>query len=369
MATYSACRFVSACIFSMAASVPLARGNEPTLDDLRVQLAEQLTSISAIDCTFTLTGSSTDVVTHWTWKQDGEKELVTCEPYFYGPDSPYPVQVWLSFDGEHGYEVSWDTDDPSRILAIRRLSQPSKYLRAHATPDLWLGRSLFNSSETLLTLLAGDQAVVVEVAEIEGHRCAHVDLGLHTRLEKYVDHWQVWLDVEHDMLPRKLHMVRTKLASDGDDNPVVADDAFLVLSFDQVHDAGLGIQRWFPMRMRINGLHGESELAVKSIIFNASIPKEAFIPEPDFGTEIYDDPPPPGQTRQVTIHGGETAVDARRQRLLEQAAAMSQQAIEAEGPPIDARPSERPRLLKWLPWVSLVIALGAVAWIFWSRRG
>lgn len=369
MATYSACRFVSAFILSLAASVHFAHGNEPSLDDLRAQLAEQLTSISSIDCRYTLTGSGSDAVTRWTWKQDGTKELITCEPYSYSPDSPYPVQVWLSFDGEHGYELTWDTDDPSRILAIRRLTQPSKFMGGHIRPDMWLGRSLFNSSETLLTLLAGDQATILEVQEVEGHRCAYVDLGVHNSRGKYLDHWEVWLDLEYEALPRKLHFVRTRMASDDGRNRVIADDEFQVLEFERVHDAGFGIERLFPMQMRFSGLHSSSELTVDSVLLNQSIAKEAFIPEPDFGTEIYDDPPPAGQTRQVTIHGGDAAIEAQRQRSLDAAKAMSQQALEAEGPLVSARPPDRDRLLKWLPWASLVLVLGSAAWILWSRRG
>ena len=369
MAMHSACRFISAFILSMAASAPFAHANELSLDDLRAQLAEQLTSISSIDCRYTLTGSGSDAVTHWTWKQDGARELIACDPYFYSPDSRYPVQVWLSFDGEHGYEVSWDTDDTSRMRAIRRLSQPSKLLRAHATPDLWLGRTLFNSSETLLTLLARDQAMVVEVVEIEGYSCVHIDLGIHGVRDKYLDHWQAWLDLEHDSLPRKLHVIKTKMATEGGETGLVAEETYLVLEFLEFHDASLGIQRWFPSRMRQSGLHGTSELRIDSLTLNEPLRKEAFIPEPDFGTEIYDDPPLPGQTRQVAIHGGEAAITARRERLLEQSKAMSQKAIEAEGPPIDAKPLQRSWVLIWLPWTSLVVIGTAAGWMFWSRRG
>jgi hypothetical protein len=369
-------RLTIAFVIWLVTLAPPARGDDPSLNDLRVQLTDQLTSINSIECRYTVQQRPSEIECTWTWCEDGDRKSVISEPYT-RPDGEYELRRWFSFDGDYGYNVAYDPESPDHILHIyKSAAVPWPYFGS-PSPEKYTGRRLHGTNETLLTLLHREQAVILGRDAVDGHDCVHLDLGeCQSGSHRY--HWEAWLDPAFDHLPRRLYATllvtdeRTQQLSDLGYHHEKA-----VQEFRKVHDEFLDRERWFPVRMSsTSGLEGQtidgvefqsSVLSVLSIRINAPIPDDRFTPQPEFGTTIYDETVVP---TRVTVHGGEAAVQAMRDATVQETRELAQRALEAPGPPVVAvRPdtSWGELLLRWGSIGLLCVATVCLIWQWLSR--
>lgn len=347
-------------VFAVAGdpAVGFAQADASPLEDLRARLTEQLTSLSSLSVRFTRQFGD-DTPQSWTWMEDGARKCVASEAVE-GVRGKRMPPTWYSFDGECGYSVAFDPEDFGQKLDITKTAEIPEFYNHPLTPAFWLGSSLSNTTETLLTLLDRDEAVLVGMEEIDGFRCAHVDLGDNPCDSGSRWHWDVWLDLQHDCLPRRITSVPV-------DNERLRNlgcvDDLRVVEFQRVEDTAFSTHRWFPTEMISTSLGRMNTLSVQSVELNVPIPREAFIPEPDFGTRIAE-VPAVGEARRVTVYGGEAALQARRGRIVERAHQLAREARSAEGPHVDASPRSNAFLFSVLRWA----ALGALLLAGWLVR-
>jgi hypothetical protein len=276
----------------------------------------------------------------------------------------------LAFDGEKGYDYTWDpAGKRTAHLVIRRETNPGYW---SAEPPYFIGRWLIRGGPGLVELMESPQAKITGAQDFQGHRCWSVAVP-GVKVPAVMIDVEVVLDPDHDFLPARIDVQSgpppdVKAASKSANK---ARTTYVVDDFALFTDSSTGLQRWFPRHVRAEGrvtpevLLAKHEFTVTSVVLNSGIALDHFRPHTDENTAVRDltAPGPP----KSYISGGNRATDALVQRASSDAVAKLSAQDEPSHLPfgLDARP----RRSAWPAYAmfcgSLVVC--AIAVVFWLR--
>jgi hypothetical protein len=283
-----------------SAPAPLrAADEEMTLARLRVLVRTELTSIASISCRYRMKHSKEDGddPKNWPvheWAEQGSRKLCRMLPWQPPHLKGGWLQQWMSYDGQVGYLVIFriDTDEIDTIQKFDRI--PDGY-GVHAVPAVYIGRSVYNSNESLLDLLARPDAKLQRKHMFNGHECYLVDLGPYDRLGQRLNYLRVWIDPAVGYLPRHISSIPVRFMDAKSDDErrqfqlVEGEDLWLldVDDFVEVDDPVMGRRRWFPRTLKHSG---KVAAVVDSVSINHSLSNESFVPQATTGVRIVHNP-------------------------------------------------------------------------------
>ncbi len=229
----------------------------------------------------------------WRWVMSGRKQLVTLDAAQV-PGVEGMSRIWASFDGENGYAVYYHDRDQTIVQRVDVTPAEPISLVSHQRVSGALGwRPLHpNFPDTLNSLLRKrmDEAVSTEES-INGDPCWKVSLGnVGPFVESGPDHEVVaWYSKRYSLLPRRIAILPVVAKSDDSTTVNLPPGSFPgfedVLEYCQVKDELFKKSRWFPSKIQSRNLFS-NELAVQTVLINATIPAETFVPEMPLGTEV-----------------------------------------------------------------------------------
>lgn len=369
------------CLFALVLSVadPLVAQESttgpavPSIEEVRAKVDETLGSILTLRVRYRRSQSidpespvdlrgvdSIDWHDHvWTWWMDGEKRAVECEPM---PLPESALRIHETSDGQKTYIADYKVDNPEVMTALAINSPAGRARFYNFYPDSWLGLRLDRTDHTLRSLLARQEAMVIGWEELDKHDCLRVNLG-ECQSHSGTSIWfEVWLDPEHDWLPRQMVSRNSVRGTTGK----AAEHVYrhVITDFRQILDPVLNRMRWFPSKRHVREL-ARIDFDVLEVAVNEQLPKSLFVIEPQRGTEIQEWlPNNPEQPAQWRIHGGQHAVAGVRQQTVEAGRAMW---ATAESNSVDASP--RPTLsMTMYSWIVAILLVGAAVFAWLRQR-
>ncbi len=336
------------------------------LAEARATLSEYFSSIRSISVTLetTLTAPGMEEKSYVEWCMDGDRKLLT--KYLLPQDHPsgkrllqfrsqcagkaYSASFWLLPE----FHPSDIVIKPGQPIAQNTLTSETAY----RLPGFCIGIH----GESLAELIQRDEAVVERFEEVHGHGCWRVNLGAdrpnHPEAQEHTVF--VWLDPEAGFLIRQISMTPSRIAALRDDpqalktagrQPGEVGYVYSVRSFQLIDDPVLG-QRWFPDEQFARE-GSKATFQFVSVKVNHAIPRDTFIPQPEFATRlttIY-----PDGHQEDAFEGGEDGKTEFLRRLHEQNDVLGDADTRSE-------PTRRPLLTKA---DATVIAPSEEPWPLW----
>lgn len=342
--------------------------DEMDLATLTAAVRSQLTSIASIDVKYQHVGEPSNGA-RWTeeseWAEQGTLRLFSST---YRGDSGRPAYL-TAFDGEKGYDYTWDpAGERAARLVIRRETNSGYW---DAQPPYFFGRRVIRGGPGLVELMESAQAKITGAEDFQGHRCWRVAVP-GVKLRAVVIDVEVLLDPDHDFLPARIDS-RSGPAQAANAAPQHANKTrttYVIDDFALFTDTATESERWFPRHVTLEGRAGpdllaKHEFTVASVVLNSAIAVDHFRPHIDENTAVHD-LTVEGPSKSY-ISGGNRAADA----LVQRAARDALEKLSAQGEKsqlpfgIDARP----RRSVWPAYAmfsgSLVAC--AIAFVFWFR--
>lgn len=274
-----------------------------------------------------------------------------------------------SCDGQLAYQVTYDSQDGGKVESVRRMAaHPNDFTSKTNLPEFCALRVPLMKG-TLCDLLSLDSAKIVGMDVLFSSRCLHVSVpavSLASEMEEAVD---VWLDMDHDFLPRRF-VTRTTNNAPGIARKFRNMEATSEApELQDVRDELLDRLRWFPRVVTGQGQYGATRLIVDSVVLNRRLPTSLFQPVMPVGTVIIDGIDKMYVPAKVSVVGGSNAATALVDQRLRDAANLAvPQATRPAAPHgyVDANAS---RDWNWRVTVSVVCLLvlagvGVRSWWF-----
>lgn len=288
------------------------------------------------------------------WAEQGAQKLLK--------SGPIPIEGgqgsggWMCHDGQAGFQVVVDQNDPSKVLRIMKtpLISPFYYLHFPSPPEFSALR-LPHSDEQLVDLLSRSEAKAVGIEIIGGEPCWRVRVGTLRGRDNYLMELTVTFDPAHGYLPRHLS-VRPSKNDERYDEMLKGGFKmdFEVLAFQRIWDPLLGRERWFPREGRRYNSEAEYRFVIDEILINAPIPAERFQAPLQFGTEVTEGPPKPGESAVQYVIGGARAVDALIANRVEESRRLNYP-VDKSSELLDARDRGGIFSYRLLFWMSLAV--------------
>jgi hypothetical protein len=193
---------------------------------------------------------------------------------------PFRARTIRAFDGEAGAFMVYATQYPSRFPSP---ADAPHTLSLGGAPNLkhdvfpWdlAGLRLPEGHGTLSSLLRLRDARVEGRDQVGEADCLRISSA--TGSSRYT----IWLDEEHDFLPRRIEYARS---SGAEPPPLLRADQpnpdrqwlYRVDSFRELDDLAGGGKRWFPAHGVIESEHTVRQLEVVDVRMNADLPRERF---------------------------------------------------------------------------------------------
>lgn len=336
---------------------------EVTLDSLRGQLKETLSSLDRMRVRYRMTATykGKALQIDCDWIRDGARGRVVVTR------DGLPSE-WHSFDGKIGYSIGWHPDRPEFPREINKTSAPSEFLVSNFSPDNLIGVRLVARDLDLSILLDDQQARIVKTETKDGLVRCLVDLGVHQDQFGKSWHFSAVLAPGRDGLP--VEFMTTAHGDDPESEQVrnrVGPRVCTIEEFRQVHDSTLNRDAWFPFRGQLTMKESSVKIEVMDAVLNVPVDDSLFVPVPQAGTKLIDDTTP--NRRVVQVHQPEIAAAEEAERMAKELRDMpksSKSDIHAV-----ALPANPYLVWSWLRWVSVValLVIGAVyAWRSWQVK-
>lgn len=348
------CRLMS----SAAESSP-----EVTLDSLREQLKETLSSLDRMRVHYRMTATNKGkaIQIDCDWVRDGTRGRVVATR------DGLPSE-WHSFDGKFGYSIGWHPDRPEFPREINKTSGPSEFLVSNFSPDNLIGVRLVARDLNLSILLDDQQARLVKTETKDNLVRCLVDLGVHQDQFGKSWHFSAVLAPGRDGLP--VEFTTTAHGDDPESEQIrnrVGPRVCTIEEFRQVHDSTLNRDAWFPFRGQLVMKESSYKIEVMEAVLNVPVEDSLFVPVPQAGTKLIDDTTP--NRRVVQVHQPEIAAAEDSDRIAKELHARPQ--LSKSDLHAVALPANPYLLWSWLRWVGAIalLAIGAVyAWRSWQVK-
>jgi hypothetical protein len=342
---------------------------QPSLDEIRARLREQLTSIRSIWCEYRVRSAADygEDPADWPlylWAQQDDKILHRVFPHQPSSMDGKWLEEWQSYDGKAGYHVIFDEYEAGAPYIVHRWSFEPRDLNTRLVPANHLGLVIRGSTSTLAQLIQGpDVRFEAPIpVRVSGHDCWLLDLGPYDLSGTFENHLRVFLDAQLDYLPRQIESIPKRIVDPAlrpgaEDYRVQPGEEMWQIGiedFMQVEDQAFQTKRWFPRRM----LHSMQMTAVvETVRLNEPIPDEEFVPAMPAGTLLIDNPDSP-QSRRTIVGGAEGqmihAERVNRRRTFPEPTPMTT----AVSDPVIARPL-RSNIALWTVVIGLTLLAGA----------
>lgn len=265
------------------------------IDDAKASLQRYYDSIAAIEVQYDVIRSGT-VAGHkitpdgkpceplkYHWIKQGECELLTLEAWR-DPERQQETyrKLWLGFDGRRFCNVLFNPRRPEEVQSVHANSSiQHREMDDEGHVGIVAGLHLWGSHLSLQSLMKRGRMSHLGTESIGGQDCEVVDFGEYEGFSDWVYRAKLWLDLQHDFLPKKLELGIIRNAKTGELSPPLAWRGE-VAEFIQADDPASSRKRWFPKRATVLG----SELIVQNVRFNQPVETKRFVPELPAGTTI-----------------------------------------------------------------------------------
>jgi hypothetical protein len=379
-----------ACVLSFTALCIRGTAGEVTLDLIRAMLKEHQTACHSLRIKYTHSqesrtiGSGAKTVhihSHegvlWEWLQDGHKQCFRTGPQDLPDPTPDHPGQWASYDGRFGYQVYyWDhTPFAREVHKVRHMPEQLQHCRLLAALGWQLGvdqESLYRCLELPGSRLEGRE-------DVDGVLCWKVRCDELTFRGVKGSGLIAWFDEAHGFLPRRwwispLRALRLPKGSKFVYQPQPGErmNSGETAEFISITDAATGDSRWFPKRVRQEGLIS-GEIEVVDVTWNVPISSSEFVPKPVEGSLWVDTE---GGMSGEKYVGGERGLKLFYERLTEAnlAAGLAPPTVPGQSPP---RPTispgqsladANPMAASNSHWIRIVLAATGLILLFAAYR-
>ena len=347
----------------------------PSLAELRERLETTVASMPAIKVRYTVRNEPyeepgfeaepwlKEMITPWgpwryLWCKNGNRVLLSS---YYEAADPRDT---VAFDGDKAYFASGSGERATVHIS----TQISSSYGTAPKPDCLLGLAVPTTDRPLAEALRLPTAAVTGTESVDGVVCHRVEVRGISFSPSRPLRLTVWLDPEHDMLPR-----RVTTAVDVDDPRFVGDEAsksgwakqrstWRTAEFVRVaNPARKDRSCWFPKRAYFHQLGCRQELIVEEAAVLASLPRDAFRLGTAAGSVVIDHA---AGKRTPEVVGGRKALTKRVGAASARAAALASQGAPGR---TDATPVRGPSWPLVIFFASSAV-LTAVFVVWWRQR-
>ena len=270
-------------LLALASSLAAAADGERSLDELRAALRFQLSSFRSISAKYELSYQPNDkdgAGRPWgpdshDWAESHDRKLLIA---FATERQRTPQNFLQSFDGAKAYYYSWagNSPNPGTLKISKALDRYSSAI----TPNRLLGRTIAVLDCSVLDIVDDPAASLAGKEAIDGQEYWRVNLdGVATATTRATV--SVYLDPQHDYLPKRISIDRT---IKGRDYRMSCE----VDEFSRVSDKETSSDRWFPIQGTLYQPHGRHMLSISEILVNVALEDDRFRPTVPDGTRVYD---------------------------------------------------------------------------------
>lgn len=236
------------------------------VDEVKASLQSYYDSIAAIDVRYHLIRPGT-VAGHkitsdgkpckplkYHWIKQGECELLTQEAWR-NPERQQETysRLWIGFDGRRFCNVIFNPHRPGEVQSVDAYSSMQHREMDHESHvGIAAGLRLWRSHLSLQSLMRRGRMSHLGSESIGEQVCEIVDFGEYEGFSDWVYRAKLWLDPQHEFLPRKLELAIIRNAKTGELSPPLAWRCE-VAEFIQADDPASSRKRWFPKRATVLG--------------------------------------------------------------------------------------------------------------------
>lgn len=301
------------------------------------------------------------------WAEQGKQKLMRTkvEPGAIGWSPTH--KTFDSHDGKLAYQVDYDSTNGGKVRSVRRMEEHPNDFTSKTNLNEMCAMSVPSRKGTLCDLLSLESAKIVGTDVLFSARCLHVSVpeaGPPGELKVAID---VWLDLEHDFLPRRF-VTKTTNTAPGVAPQFRNDGGTLEApKLQSVRDELLNRQRWFPQVVTGQGKFHASRLIVDSVVLNRGLPTSLFQPAMPIGTVIIEGLDKPFVPQKITIVGGGNAATALVDQRLRDAAQLPAPRPAVPNGYVDANASQASNWRWYLSVVCVLVLAGVGVRTWWFR--